>query len=128
MNTTIRNQQMKEEFLLDRRSTTELARMYGMTERRVRQILEEQDVRINQKSRIKSDTSQPISKLHIRIGQRLYDYRFTEGFELEEVSLSLNMTKVRIRKIEKGEQELELMDLQNIARYLGMTVSQLIEE
>jgi hypothetical protein len=47
---------------------------------------------------------------------------------LDDLSTDLQMSKIRLRRIEKGCQPLDVLDLQNIASYLQTSVGDLMGE
>lgn len=122
----MRDLRIKVEYLVDKQEIAALARLHGMSEKRITQILQEQGVTLRKRTR--DNTHRPISRLHERIGLRLYDFRVENEISLDTASIDLQMSKIRLRRIEKGEQILDILDVQNIAAYLGTSVTKLLGE
>lgn len=107
----------------DGKDINELARSYGISERRVAQILRKQGVTLRARSLTEK---KPLSAEHARIGMHLYNYRFDRGIEPYEASLQIGWSMLKLRKVEKGVSELELLDLLDIAAYSGVELGELI--
>lgn len=103
----------------------ELTRIYGVCDRRVRQILAAQGVERRGKS--ERGKKQPLSGLHVSIGLRLYRHRQDYGIELHEMATSLEKSTIWLRKAEQGQAQLELLDLMAVASYLKITIQDLTE-
>ncbi|MCG7628947.1 hypothetical protein MHM88_14140 [Epibacterium sp. MM17-32] len=106
-------------------SIGELARTYGLTEERIGQILRENGVPRRPRG-VKE--KRPLSALHSRIGLHLYNYRFDRGIELYPAAKDLGWSALKLRKVEKGVKEVELLDLLDIAAYTGTKVGELLEK
>ena len=103
----------------------ELSRTYGLSERRVSQILTAADiVRRPRKGREK----QALSRLHARIGLHLYHYAKENGFDKRDVANDLEKTAIHVGKVYRGLVPLELLDLLDIAAYTQTSVAELIKD
>lgn len=101
----------------------ELSIEYGLGEKRIRQILEAENVR--RRARRQDERDREISPLHAKIGVRLYDYRFRLGQERGDVAEELGWSVHRVTYVEKGTHNLTLIDLQDLAAYIGCDMNTL---
>ncbi|MDE4133730.1 helix-turn-helix domain-containing protein [Phaeobacter sp. QD34_3] len=95
-------------------SIGEIARSYGISERRVSQILREKEISLRPRS---SKPKGPLSAAHARVGLHLYNYRFARCMELDFAARDLGWSRIKLRKVEKGVRDLELLDLLDIATF-----------
>lgn len=109
---------------LDGKEIVDLARTYGLTGTRISQILKAGGIKRRKPNR---RDKQALSKLHVRIGLHLYQYRRDNGLDLTTVANDLELSAIKVRRIEKGISELELLDLLNIATYTDTDVSQFLK-
>lgn len=124
MNNNERDEYICQEYK-DGVAVGEISRSYGISERRVTQILRENGVAMrprNQKAK------RPLSATHARIGLHLYNHRFDRGIELHSAANDLGWSAIKLRKVEKGTREVELLDLLDIAAYTGVKVGELLEK
>lgn len=103
----------------------ELGRIYGLSERRILQVLNDGATAI--RARTRSTDRPPISQRHAKIGLALYDHRTDNGIELIDMANDLGWSSIKLRKVEKGQAPLELLDLQCISSYIGMRMMTMIE-
>lgn len=102
----------------------ELARSYGVCEKRIAQILQIQGISRRPRSEVKKSV---VSGSHVRLGLHLYNYRFENHIELHDASRDLGWSPIKLRKVEKGMTSVDLLDLQDIAAYTKCKVGQLVE-
>lgn len=95
-------------------SIGEIARGYGISERRVSQILRENGIALRPR---RSEPKRPLSAAHARVGLHLYNYRFARCMELDIAARDLGWSRIKLRKVEKGVRELELLDLLDVASF-----------
>lgn len=124
MNTTHRDSYLCQDYL-DGKEINELARSYGISERRVSQILYQND--ITRRPRAASE-KKPLSAEHARLGLHLYTHRFERGVEVYDAANELGWSVIKLRKVEKGTTEVELLDLLDIAAYTGVQIGELLEK
>lgn len=124
MNTTDRDSCLCQDYL-DGTEIHELARTYGISERRVSQILYGQG--IARRPRATSE-KKPLSAEHARLGLHLYSHRFDRGVEVYDAANELGWSVIKLRKVEKGTTDVELLDLLDIAAYTGVQIGELLEK
>jgi hypothetical protein len=107
-------------------SVKSLARSYGLTDRRIMQILQGNNVEIRR--RPKRFEKSPISKQHERIGRSIADYMFDNEVDLYEASNALGWSFSKLRKTIEGITDIELLDLMDIASYTERTVAQVMSD
>lgn len=103
----------------------ELARSYGLSERRVSQILRANN--IVRRPRVAAD-KKPLSAEHARIGLHLHKYRFERNLDPHTAATELGWSVIKLRKVEKGTTEVELLDLLDIAAYTEVNIGKLLEK
>lgn len=109
----------------DGREIHELARSYGISERRVSQILKANE--ITRRPRASTD-KKPLSAEHARIGLHLHKHRFERNLDPHTAANELGWSVIKLRKVEKGTTEVELLDLLDIAAYTEVDVGKLLEK
>jgi hypothetical protein len=102
----------------------ELSRSYGLSERRISQILQIRGIPRRPRT---SSEKKALSRQHSRIGIHLYNFRFEHNIELFKAVEDLGWSGITIRKVEKGTKELELLDLMDIAAYTQVKIGELLE-
>jgi hypothetical protein len=107
-------------------SVKSLARSYGLSDRRIMQILNGQGVEI--RPRLKRFEIEPISKQHERIGRFIADYVFDNEIDLYQASIAIGWNFSKLRKTFEGIIDIELLDLLDIASYTNRTVAQVISD
>jgi hypothetical protein len=107
-------------------SVKSLARSYGLSDRRIMQILNGQGVEI--RPRLKRFEIEPISKQHERIGRFIADYVFDNEIDLYQASIAIGWNFSKLRKTIEGIIDIELLDLLDIASYTNRTVAQVISD
>lgn len=110
---------------LEGKEIQELARTYGVGDRRISQILTAAEIK---RRSPRGRERKPLSRVHVRVGLKLYQHREDRQLQCTEVGNDLEMSAIRVRKIEKGLAPVELLDLQNLAAYLGVSIQELLEE
>lgn len=122
--TTSRNEYVCQDYA-DGMEINELARTYGVSERRISQILVEHRVPRRPKNPV---DKKPVSAQHVRLGLYLYNFRFDRGTEPHEAANALGWSVIKLRKIEKGVTSVELLDLFDIAAYTETSYGELLEK
>jgi len=103
----------------------ELSRAYGISERRVGQILQANGITRRPRSLIAKAS---LSQVHTRVGLHLYTFRFNKGIGPHDAANDLGWTVIKLRKIEKGTTEVELLDLLDIAAYTETRLMEIIDK
>ena len=114
-----------EEYLSGK-DTREIARTYQLTNRRVLQILKDQGVELRPRNVERKFNMTPVSGAHEAIGRMLIEHRYDRDLTQHDVANRLAWPVSKLRKVEQGVAELELLDLQDIAAYLGKPFTEVI--
>lgn len=122
MKDATRNSHICEEYK-DGKEVGDLARTYGLTERRTQQILRANGVVLRPRT---TGDKKPISKLHAKIGLALYNYRFDHDIELYDAANDLGWSAIKVRKVEQGVGPIELLDLLDIKSFAKVDFGELI--
>lgn len=124
-NLDYRNKCICEDYT-DGKEIPELSRTYGITNKRVRQILNEHE--IERRTPKRGRYAPVLSRVHERIGLDLYHYRAERGIEAVDAANDLGWNVIKLQRVEAGQKELELLDIINLATFLETTVSHLLRE
>ncbi|NOD70158.1 hypothetical protein [Ruegeria sp. HKCCD7303] len=122
MKTTERDTYICQDYS-DGKEISELARSYGISDRRVAQILRANEVQLRPRT---TEEKKPLSPLHVRLGMHLYNYRFNRGLEPYDAATEMGWSMLKVRKVEKGVTELELLELIDIAKYTQTTLDEIL--
>lgn len=120
-----RDRDICKDYLESGKSIDELTRLYGLSSRRIRQVLDVGNIKLRPAAR---SNQLCLSGLHRRIGTHLYNYRFDLGREIGGVADDLSMSMIRVRQIERGIGKLELLEILDIASYTKTSLARLLEE
>lgn len=127
MDNTQRDTQIAAEYM---RGVTvpKLAIDFGLSIPTINRLLAAQDV--DRSKRLKStNVDKAIDHTHEIVGQRLYNYRsFTVFEDRIKGAENLGWSAKRLAQIEKGHSVLTLIELNDIALYMQLTLSQLLED
>lgn len=124
---TIERDNMIIEDYLNNRPMVEIRREYGLSERRIFQILSKYGVTVSRKRKEKGAPPRPLSGLHQSIGRRLYDYYFEAEMERPTVAEKLGVSVQVVRRMELGAHNLDLFELQDIAAFMKISVGELLD-
>ena len=124
--TTERNKGIVEEYQ-DGREVAELAREYGVSARRIQQILKMNGVPIRQ-VRLADADRLPISRVHERIGTKLTDYMWDNELQHNDVANKLGWNIMKLRRVQSGIMDLELLDLIDLASLVATSIDDLISQ
>lgn len=111
---------------VDGAELNQICREHGVGERRVFQILQQAGIKKRRTNR--TDMKLPFSALHERIGQELYDYYFDRDYTRRQAANELGMSVQALRNIEIGRSQLQLVELQDIAAFMKISVGELLGE
>lgn len=128
---TDRDQIICQRYLDENTSAKKLAQEYGLSEVRIRQILSKHGVKVTDRvvpRREVGETAPPLSALHRKIGLRLMFFRtYTKKLDRPELAHMLDWSVQKTALVERGEFNLTLIDLQDIARALNTTPSAVLD-
>jgi hypothetical protein len=102
-------------------TVTEIAREHSLSVRRVHQILKEAQVVLRERTAERPT----ISQQHERIGDMLSTYIFLNQLQPNEVANDLGWNFRKVRRVQQGIAELELLDLLDLSAYVGKTMEEL---
>jgi transcriptional regulator with XRE-family HTH domain len=69
-----------------------------------------------------------MAPLHLELGRIVRRRRAAAGYSQESFAARIGLHRTYVGKIERGEQNVSLSNLQTIARGLGVRLSQLLRE
>lgn len=107
-------------------SPAALCRENGIGQRQFYLILKKYPDAVRQKKSTVEE-KQPLSRIHSRIGRELYDFYWGKNMDRQRAANRLGWGSLRLRSVEKGEHDLTLFELQDIASFMGMTVGALLD-
>ena len=117
-----RNEYIREDHK-DGKDIGQIAREHGLSTRRIQQILKEMGIR---NTRLKSSTeANPISKLHAKIGIRTYNHRYDKFISVSDAAKMIGWSVQKLRRVEKGFVDITLLDMKDLALYLGVDPTEL---
>ncbi len=114
-----RDQEIKERYQKGA-TATDLARSYGLSEPRIRQIV----AGINKGRQTK--TNRPISDAHKRLGRKVYDFRFDNQLTRRYMASKLGWSIAKLHNVEEGIVDPTLLDLQDLATFMKLNLGELI--
>jgi hypothetical protein len=109
------------------KTAAEISRIHGVSVRRVYQVLEEQNVNKNRNNGARRKIDTPLTKCHEKIGKRVYDFWFDQGLERVQAAGQLGWSVHKLRMVEKGQVNLNLFDLRDIATWMKISLGNLID-
>lgn len=124
MNNNERDQYVCQDYL-DGKEIHELSRIYGLSERRISQILKANKITRRPRNSVEKKA---LSREHARLGIHLYTFRFDRGIDLFDAADDLGWSAIKLRKIEKGTANVELLDLMDVAAYTEVKIGELLEK
>lgn len=120
-----RDRQMCEDYENDTTLTVEsLAMRVGLSDRRVQQILSQRGGAIRRVPRSKRNA---ISKPHARLGLHLAEYRHHWRHDVRQSADLIGWSMNKLRDVERGFIEVDLLDAQCIATYRKTPLGKLLE-
>lgn len=126
-----RDEQICQRYINENISAKKLAQDYGLSEVRLRQILSKYGVKAKDRvapHREIGEVDPPLSALHRKIGLRLVFFRtYTRKLDRPELSQLLGWAVQKTALVERGEFNLTLIDLQDIARALQTTPAAVLD-
>ena len=70
----------------------------------------------------------PISNINKKTGARIRELRKKRGWSQEKLALEANLHRAYIGQIERGEKNIGLINLEKIAKTLGLKLKDIISE
>ena len=123
MNTT---EQRNEDICLDyeTKEINELARTYGLSSKRIKQILDEKHVERRPPS---VGERRIISTPHSKIGLHLFSFREQRELTPIQAANEIGWSMIKLRRTEQGLQEIELLDLLILLQYTRTNLVHILE-
>lgn len=104
---------------------SKLAQKFGLSVPQIRRIVAEV---VKCPSAPKPTSEEKVlSSYHIKLGNRLYAYRFALPNDSTQASNELGWSVKKLRSIEQGRSEITVSDLKAMAEYMRTTISILTE-
>lgn len=122
---TVERDEMIVRDYLDHRGLVAICREHNIGDRRVFQILKAAGVKRRRKNT--GELTKPLSQVHLRIGQSVYDHYFKRGMDRRMAANKLGMSSKCLRLIELGVYQLTLFDIQDLAGFIGKSVGDLVD-
>jgi len=119
MNITTRNQNIIECYLAGQ-TATELARAFGLSEPRIRQIV------AGLKKGKQGRENRPVSDAHKRLGRKVYDHRFDRELSRRHVAEKLGWSLSKLANVEEGMVDPTLLDIQDLAAFMNINIGELL--
>lgn len=129
MNVKDRDALIATRYLEENKSAPDLALEFGLTVARIYQILTDKGIKRNDatRPRTKTEGTRAFSQVHVNIGLKLYQFRNFENSDTRDLAaVKLNWSIKKLALVEKGETQLTVNDLSQIAKYLDLTLSDLL--
>ena len=123
MNNEDRDQEIRERYAAGGVTAASLSRAYALSIPRIRQI-----VAGVKKKGGQTGQPQPISKLHQRLGRKVYDYRFDGQLTKKYVADKLGWSVSKLTNVEKGYVDLTLLDIQDLTTFMKRTPGEFIDD
>lgn len=127
MSNADRNVQIYKEFHEDRKTVEELAEAWGLSKPRIYQILTDigkKAVKVEEGP----EEGKVLTQAHVQVGLKFYSHRHFKVEDLEDAAKSLRWSSKKIRQVERGETQLTLSDLIQLAQYMNITLSELFRD
>ena len=106
-------------------TAAKLGRKYKLSVPQIRKILAEQKV-TRKDVIVEAETSKAIDPMHVRLGLRIYNYRFKKGVATSIAAQLIGWSARKLRSIEQGQTVVSLMDLMEVARFMQTTPPELM--
>jgi len=100
-------------------TATQLARTFGLSEIRIRQIVEgvKKEKKVEEK---------PITQAHRRLGVMICDYRFDHHIDRTAMAKKLGWSVRKLARLDQGYFDPTMLDLQDLATYMKKDLGELI--
>jgi transcriptional regulator with XRE-family HTH domain len=67
-----------------------------------------------------------LSDVKVRFGQRLREIRSRKGISQEELAERAGLHRTYVSSVERGERNISIVNIENLARALGVTLAELM--
>ena len=125
MTNSDRDQEIRERYAEGGVTAASLSRAYALSIPRIRQIVAGMK---KPKGGKFGQTQQPISKLHQRLGRKVYDYRFDSQLTKKFVADKLGWSVSKLTLVERGQVDLTLLDIQDLTTLMKQTPGEFIDD
>jgi ribosome-binding protein aMBF1 (putative translation factor) len=119
MNIATRNQNIVDCYMAGQ-TAAELARAFGLSEPRIRQIV------AGLKKGKQGREHRPVSDAHKRLGRKVYDYRFDRELSRRFVADKLGWSLSKLANLEEGVVDPTLLDIQDLATFMNINIGELL--
>lgn len=116
-----RDQEIRELYAQPQHTAASLARAYGLSEPRIRQIVA--GVEKDRKSRER----RPVSEAHKRLGLKIYNHRWDNQLTKKAVADKLGWSVSKLHNLEQGLIDPTLTDLQDIATFMKLELGEVLK-
>jgi hypothetical protein len=106
-------------------AASKLAVKFGLSVPTIRRILAEQQAKRHPDAPKPSGDERVIDEAHRKLGGRLYGYRFNKLNDPSQAANALGWSVKKLRSIEQGHSEISLSDMQDMAEYMKISISDL---
>lgn len=123
-----RNQRICDRYLEEGETAQEIAIDVGLSVMAIRVILKNGNALRGKTPRVKKPKEDKVlSPLHAKIGGMLSHHRFfTRGIDRKMAAEELNWSMQRVATVEAGSYNLTLTDLQDLSRFLGIPIEEIV--
>ena len=125
MTNSDRDQEIREKYAEGAATAASLSRTYALSIPRIRQIVAGVEKKKGGKP---GSILQPISKLHQRLGRRVYDHRFDRQLTKQYVAGKLGWSVSKLTLVERGQADLTLLDLQDLTTFMKQTLGEFLDD
>lgn len=125
MTNTERDQEIRERYAEGGVTAASLSRTYALSIPRIRQIVAGMK---KPKGGKLGQPQQPVSKLHQRLGRKVYDYRFDNQLTKKYVADKLGWSISKLTLVERGQVDLTLLDIQDLTTLMKQTPGEFIDD
>lgn len=108
-------------------TASKIARDMKLSISRVRAILSSRNA-VKGPAMPKSQLDKVVDPAHQRIGNRLYAYRFRKMHDVQRGAEFLGWSVKKLRGVELGSSVLNLQELQDISKYMDISLSDLMKD
>ena len=106
------------------KTAAKLAGHYRLSIPQVRKILAQKEVTRTDTTRV--ERSKVIDEDHARLGLRLYNYRYNKKLPPTILAELMGWSVKKLRNIEQGYSVLNMLDLKDMAKCMGMSLLELM--
>ncbi len=126
METTERDQEIALKYAKGR-PATKLAVEFGLSVPTIRRILKQMNAVAGPRERL-IEEDKVVCPIHKKLGSRIYAYRFKKTQDVHMTSGLLGWSVKKLRNIEQGKTSPTLQDLQGLAKYMNISLSEIMKD